>query len=1110
MKKRIVLSAIVLALTMILPINDTYASNVDFTGDSASEPLPNSCAYDFTGHSVCINEAIGFRITFVDKKGTQLGRIVNYVRNNFDVETVNYRIEWQDISFLKNLPYYEANGRKYVKDRYITTTFSRKDLLEGTPSLMQSPFGNLTYKDGSRISDTVESMLKEDPNISCGLLQRAGLVPSLETCPDVVQSMKEDVFAKVEPIYVFLYNPQHVDILNDTKASMVKVRGTAKQIAEYFQNLYSTKGTAFNKKNAAFSQLFIENLATNMYVKQENVKKIGYTGTITWDYKFVNFKNYGGNDTMYWQCDPNKKGSRYPYELAPEYCTDKYNYQLALSTYVGSNLAQISNLTSSAGWNLFKITDLTDIEDQPVDEDIHIECNSDFNMCYDTNGNSRLTNYTGGRIKMAGDSKFFTLGTGTNGIIYGDAYCILNNNLYRMSDEDNPVYCSETIETIFNDFTSQFERVTSGIFVGVSNFPKVKVTRQCYVSTGNRTEEKAKNFLNSKIEVINKNETTKLNMSFIGTNYMFGTPGTTSSINKGNYNNIEPDYTPLSYPQGIYDYGRTSSYNSGTLIYSEEGYVGATYEVTYDYRYRTPYLNKWIDIKTSKGSEESDEDPFKTHSYERDDNVNLNVPTSTPNVPTSTPSGNYSTLLTLTDIGNVGAEGGRYKIQNLLGNAKNNVLTSTQIKTNDKVSKGVCTMKYELVGENSKNKYITSGECENLKKTAENASQDYTASDYQYLDYGRCATYEKKVTYECTQTGTSCSGSWEPEVNPDTGIPTGATICNGTEYPVYKYRVSNIEEYDFDKPVSEKESMEVIGDGKYQCPFLNTEWSSNPEIMQNTSCSAGGSSVTVTYKLSKWDRNEGDPEWSKRDYCTFKIQEKMEAPIYYSNANVLSSQKTCNVLTTEGLSAFCEYKPNVANGESADICSASAKFNQGSWNGSFGEKYEDMISVKFTNILRKEDEKPITDTSCTTTTVVDNDLTNPDDPKNLLNNLVYRPIDPIDSKKAFPGINGTGRTTTDPNWNEDNIKKYITDRALNAINDVYKKDPLYSITLTPSTIKKIRAYNKNNSYDDFTLSCGENGTNCTSSFLRDSNSNYVTLNTNSRCRDGLTSAECTN
>ncbi len=139
---------------------------------------------------------------------------------------------------------------------------------------------------------------------------------------------------------------------------------------------------------------------------------------------------------------------------------------------------------------------------------------------------------------------------------------------------------------------------------------------------------------------------------------------------------------------------------------------------------------------------------------------------------------------------------------------------------------------------------------------------------------------------------------------------------------------------------------------------------------------------------------------------------------------------------------------------------------------------------------------------CSLDTVVTNQLTicSQDSPtynpqtgtcdKQPFDKLVFRPID---LSNPFPGYNGTGRVSGS-NWTTEDIKKYITDRQ-----DVYTKEPLYTVTLTPTKIKEIREYNKEHDYDDFELECTDgNSRACYSSFIRD----YLDED-KSRCYNGL-------
>lgn len=95
----------------------------------------------------------------------------------------------------------------------------------------------------------------------------------------------------------------------------------------------------------------------------------------------------------------------------------------------------------------------------------------------------------------------------------------------------------------------------------------------------------------------------------------------------------------------------------------------------------------------------------------------------------------------------------------------------------------------------------------------------------------------------------------------------------------------------------------------------------------------------------------------------------------------------------------------------------------------------------------------------------------------------YRTIKLGNKTEAFPGIKGRGRV---PGWNwrsDLDIDQYITDTK-----DVYNKEPMYSIKLSPATVRNIRKYNRSTDYGDFNLDCkgGSSGASCLSSFLHHS------------------------
>lgn len=106
--------------------------------------------------------------------------------------------------------------------------------------------------------------------------------------------------------------------------------------------------------------------------------------------------------------------------------------------------------------------------------------------------------------------------------------------------------------------------------------------------------------------------------------------------------------------------------------------------------------------------------------------------------------------------------------------------------------------------------------------------------------------------------------------------------------------------------------------------------------------------------------------------------------------------------------------------------------------------------------------------------------------------LIYRPIS---LTNPFPSIDGDGRKTG-LNWcevdavgetkctNTNNlVEKYILDNRNTTGNEVYNKDPMYKVVLTPALIKEVREYNNSTKYDDYNLYC-ENGHKCQSEFIK--------------------------
>ena len=90
----------------------------------------------------------------------------------------------------------------------------------------------------------------------------------------------------------------------------------------------------------------------------------------------------------------------------------------------------------------------------------------------------------------------------------------------------------------------------------------------------------------------------------------------------------------------------------------------------------------------------------------------------------------------------------------------------------------------------------------------------------------------------------------------------------------------------------------------------------------------------------------------------------------------------------------------------------------------------------------------------------------------------------VDLQNPFPGASGDGRTPGE-NWNSKSIVENELIKARGATGyGLYNKEPLYTITLTPNTINKIKKYNESNNYSDFNLDC-ENDSKCVSTYLQE-------------------------
>jgi len=86
------------------------------------------------------------------------------------------------------------------------------------------------------------------------------------------------------------------------------------------------------------------------------------------------------------------------------------------------------------------------------------------------------------------------------------------------------------------------------------------------------------------------------------------------------------------------------------------------------------------------------------------------------------------------------------------------------------------------------------------------------------------------------------------------------------------------------------------------------------------------------------------------------------------------------------------------------------------------------------------------------------------------------------SDALFLSKDGASDRKIGANWSSKTDRDFVLKTKNNSYNK-NNEDPLYKITLTPQAIKDIRENNKGKTYDDYNMTCVENGTICISNYL---------------------------
>lgn len=175
--------------------------------------------------------------------------------------------------------------------------------------------------------------------------------------------------------------------------------------------------------------------------------------------------------------------------------------------------------------------------------------------------------------------------------------------------------------------------------------------------------------------------------------------------------------------------------------------------------------------------------------------------------------------------------------------------------------------------------------------------------------------------------------------------------------------------------------------------------------------------------------------------------------------------------------------------------------NLGEYDAKFGSHFSEKFDFSCEVIVESETKEKCDSTTSSSECCDSDDDLYPYCKKDAIGEggtLIYRPIELGSATIAFPYINGNGRNPG-ANWSRtysfstNPVADFITYNRGVTGDEVYDLKPIYSITLTPSLIREIKAYNDaeadKGGYGDFNLTCVK-GNRCISSFIHSTFNSY--------------------
>ena len=239
--------------------------------------------------------------------------------------------------------------------------------------------------------------------------------------------------------------------------------------------------------------------------------------------------------------------------------------------------------------------------------------------------------------------------------------------------------------------------------------------------------------------------------------------------------------------------------------------------------------------------------------------------------------------------------------------------------------------------------------------------------------------------------------------------------------------------------------------------------------------------VVATATLNRVCHNFGDTNITSEEYNNLKYSNYIKEDASIDGTKLIKNEVESGTINNKTITATYTLPVMYASNKdgkvyygscpSGEYCKVLGKGTISKFNLKPG-----TYSLKFDISLNEEklgNRGPTSDCSYT----VENELI---DYNNKLS-IEFRAVN-TDSDALFLSKDGTSDRKIGANWSSEEDREFVLKVKNNSYNK-NKEEPLYKITLTPEITKEIRKNNKTKAYDDYNMTCVEDGTICISNYL---------------------------